>query len=442
MTKMTVARQSVPQRGAGAMRSVGHVVLLSLFVWGLGRPVVVAQPAVVARPAAGAPSQASSSLAARTMIRGTGGSVVGRTKDVGKLRVVEVDSQISIALPESRVSSLVTADQLDTYRQQVKATDLDDPAAVYDLAIWCGQNRLREQKRYWLQRVIVLDPNHRLSRKALGYVEHAGRWVKFEVMQRKFGLVKVGRNRWEVPEIIAREDAAEKYDRASKLWKKDLQRMVTAINRDQKTALAELNAINDPMASQAISDRLQGKVADPTNLRLLWVRLLGQLRTRVAVEALVKLGWRENDRRVREACLEQLQEHGRSSAIATYTGIIRKAVKDRKTHPSDVRRAALALQSFPDPEYALLYADALVTELIEIGPPGASMNVGFGNNGGGGMQTGGGPNVKVEKSENLEVRNLLKLIEPGVDYGFDEIAWKLHFAGKRSRFEGDLRRDP
>lgn len=383
----------------------------------------------------------STAYAQRTTVRGTGGSIVGRTKDSGKLRVVEVDSDIAIALPESRVSSLVTAELLDTYRKRIAATDLQDVDAVYELAKWCGQNRLREQKRYWLQRVIVLDPNHRLSRKSLGYVEHAGRWVKFEVLQRKYGLVNVSGNRWEVPEIIAREKAADKYDQASKLWKKTLLRMVTAIQRDRAKAIAELNAITDPMASQAIADRLEGSTGDVKELRLLWVRLLGRLRTPVAVRALVKAGLQESDDRIRKACLEQLQDYGRSSAVATYTGILRKAVEKRKTPPAEIQRAALALQYFPDPEYALLYADALVTEEVVIGPPGAQMNIGFGNNGGGGMQAGGGPNVNVKQSENFAVRNLLKIIEPGVDYGYDEVRWKMHFAGKRSRFEGDLRRD-
>jgi len=34
------------------------------------------------------------------------------------------------------------------------------------------------------------------------------------------------------------------------------------------------------------------------------------------------------------------------------------------------------------------------------------------------------------------------MIAPDVNYGFNEDAWRQYFAARRSRFDGDLRRDP
>lgn len=49
--------------------------------------------------------------------------------------------------------------------------------------------------------------------------------------------------------------------------------------------------------------------------------------------------------------------------------------------------------------------------------------------------------VFVQTQNNRDVLSLLQMIEPDVDYGYDEQRWREHFANKRSKFSGDLRRD-
>ena len=110
-----------------------------------------------------------------------------------------------------------------------------------------------------------------------------------------------------------------------------------------------------------------------------------------------------------------------------------------------VNRAARALRWFPDPELALDYVNALVTEHSRIIAPGPGTQAGFGNgsNSSGGTFSQGSQKPKkiIDTLTNPAVLSLVKEIEPAVDFGYDEKAWKHYFAQKRSAFSGDLRRD-
>ena len=65
-----------------------------------------------------------------------------------------------------------------------------------------------------------------------------------------------------------------------------------------------------------------------------------------------------------------------------------------------------------------------------------------GGGGAGSFSTGSKKVVIVESMKNAGALSLLKIIEPGVDYGYDTQAWREHFARKLTTFKGDLRRDP
>jgi hypothetical protein len=70
------------------------------------------------------------------------------------------------------------------------------------------------------------------------------------------------------------------------------------------------------------------------------------------------------------------------------------------------------------------------------------MQLGFANNGGGGMAAGGKPKVIYERQKNPDVLSMLQELEPDVDFGYDEARWREYFARKRTAYSGDLRRDP
>ncbi|TWU60518.1 hypothetical protein Poly51_07940 [Rubripirellula tenax] len=373
-----------------------------------------------------------------------GGHLSGEIKSQGDFVVVEVDDEIQVALPRSRVRRMVDSGELAKY-QELAAKTGDDAELNYKLAIWCvtGNNvpgRAQYYKRFHLQRAVELDPDHPQARAALGFKKHEGKWIRSVDLMHDRGMISVG-GRWELPEAVALNETAEASEIETKTWKRDVSRLVGIVTKGSSKAgeaMDTLRAINDPMAAGAIADQLlrsRNNRSQSSGLRRVWIDLLGRFKNRTSVQALVRAGIEEPDATLREAALKHLQEYGASSAAATYLPMLK--ANDHDT----VNRAARALSWFPDPEMAMEYVNALVTTQTTTGPAGAGMNVGFGDNGANGMSSGSQPIVNKSTSNNTAVLALLKEIEPDADFGYDERAWQAYFAAKKTAFSGDLRRD-
>lgn len=384
-------------------------------------------------------------VSADTVELSGGGHLSGKVNRQGDSVIVQVDDEIRVAIPSSRVRRVVESDGLERYRQLAAAAG-NDAQRHYQLAIWCATDGnvpgdSEWYKRFHMERAVELDPEHAEARAAAGYVKDQGRWILKTDMFRERGLVSVS-GKWEIPEAVAIEDYQEATNVEAKKWIREVSRLTKIVLRNDskaQDAFAELKAIEDPLAAEAIAEQLQEsreKMRQSQVLRLLWVQLLGRFRNAVSVQALVRAGIEERDPRIREAALEQLLEFGSSSAVATYVPMLKS--NDNRL----VNRAARALSWFPDPELALTYVDALVTEHQHMQAPGPGIQTGFTPDGGVGMAQGGKPKLVTQKMNNPAALALVKTIEPDTDYGYNEQAWNEHFARQRTAFSGDLRRDP
>ena len=376
-----------------------------------------------------------------------GGHLAGkvlRRESSGKIPfvVVEVDEDITLALPEKRVRRVVKGEQLAEYRKRAAAAG-DDAQKHYELARWCAASKLPlgGQKRYHHQRAIELNPEHALSRAALGYVRDGNKWILYTDQQRNRGMISVG-GKWKLPEAVAMENFQDATNSKAKRWIKDIARLRSvAINKGSAKsgeAFQQLAAIEDPLAATAIAKELSAN--RPREYRELCVKLLGKFRNATSVHALTLAGLDDKDERVREAAISELEKFGSASAVNYYVQKLRS--NDKRS----VRDALRALEQFPNSELAQTYINALVTEHKTVGPASPGINAGFGTsssgNGGGSFSTGSKQEVKTERMKNPAALSLLKTIEPGVDYGYDKQAWREHFASKLTTYRGDLRRDP
>jgi hypothetical protein len=335
---------------------------------------------------------------------------------------------------------------LQKYRSKVIEAGNDDAELQYQLGIWCVTDDnvpgdSQHYRRYHMQRAIELDPDHAQARGSLGYTKSEGKWVRSTDLMRDRGMIWHGRG-WELPETVAIEDFQDAANVESKKWIREVNRLTKSVlhgSAKSQESLEALQAIRDPLAAEAIAKQLsesRGKTNQSQPMRLMWINLLGRFQNSISVQALVVAGIDEQDATVREAALKQLLEYGSGSAVATYLPMLKS--NDNKL----VNRAARALQWFPDPELALTYVDALVTTHTKQIAGGPGMQAGFDDQGGGGLAMGGKPKVIKTPRTNPAVYTLVKLIEPDVDHGYDEKAWQLHFSNKRTRYSGDLRRDP
>ncbi len=375
-----------------------------------------------------------------------GGHVAGEVRRASDAKppyvVVNVDAELRVALPESRVRRIVTGDTLAEYRRRAQIAG-NDAELNYMLARWCSANHLSGQNRYHLQRAVELDPEHAYARAALGYVKDQNQWVKHSELQRSRGMVQV-KGKWQLPEAVAIRQSEDDSDLAAKLWIRDVSRLRKAAlgtGDSAAQAVAELAAIEDPFAASAIAQELYdsrtGKSVQPRAMREMWIKLLGRFKNLTAVRALVQAGVEETDTVIREAAMDQLLIYGAPSAIATYMPMLKSESK------VDVQRAARALSYFPpDPELALTLVESLVTEHKYVSAPSGQTQAAFGSDGSSSFGSGGKPTVRKEYIENRGVLNLVKMIEPNIDYGFNETKWLNHFGSKKSAYDGDLRRDP
>lgn len=371
-----------------------------------------------------------------------GGHLAGRIREElargEPVVVVKVDDAMWVKLPEARVTRSTKSSELAEYRRRVRIAG-EDAGLNYQLARWCRGQNLLHQYRYHLQRTVALDPDHSKARAALGYVKDDGQWRKFAEVKREEGLMRVG-GRWVLPEAEAMERQDEQAEVAAKKWAKEIIRYRKMIQRGNAEGWQQLEAIRDPLAAWGIAKELnesRGNKAYSRDLRRLLVKLLGRFKTTTATRALVRAVLEESDPMIRDLAVEQLKEYGANSAIATCLPMLGSNDKQQ------VRRAAAALDEFETPrEHALRLVDALVTRHKKVRPAGPGMQLGFSNNGGGGMSAGGKPKVIYEPQKNPDVLSMLQELEPDVDFGYDEPRWREYFARKRTAYSGDLRRDP
>ncbi len=60
----------------------------------------------------------------------------------------------------------------------------------YALATWCKENGISKHLQPLMQKVIELEPNHEMARRALGYTMHQGKWLTQDEVNRERGLVQ------------------------------------------------------------------------------------------------------------------------------------------------------------------------------------------------------------------------------------------------------------
>ncbi len=376
-----------------------------------------------------------------------GGHLTGKVQRLSeqKVVIVQIDDDLRIAVPENRVRRVVVSERLSPYEERAAKAG-EDAELHYQLAIWCVKAKnfpgdADHYKRFHMRRAVELDPDHAEARASLGYIKDKGQWVRTADLMRRRGMI-LHRGKWQLPEAVARGSIEDETDEKAKRWVKEVGRLTAVVLRGSSKsgeALETLTAIEDPLAASAVAQQLKnsrGKRTQSRQLRMLWVKLLGRFKNGESVKALVEAGIDEPDEIVREAALEQLQDYGSSSAVATYLPMLKS--NDNKR----VNKAARALSWFPDPELALTYTEALVTKHTKEVAPGAGTQAGFTQNGSGSFSTGGKKTVITTEKTNPSVLALLTKIEPGANYSYDEKAWRAHFAAKRTSYEGDLRRDP
>jgi HEAT repeat protein len=242
--------------------------------------------------------------------------------------------------------------------EMLRSTAADTADAQWQLAEWCRLKGLAKERAAQMQRVIELDKDHKLARRALGYTWQEGRWVTQEELMRERGYVK-HKGRYLLPqelELILEDERATAAERA---WFKKVRLWYGWLDSDrpdrQRDGLAQLKAIQDPDAVPAVVRTFRDERREA--YRLLMIEILAQIESTGVVAPLVQLALREELQIVRDAAVAGLRRVPRGPQLAL-PALLRALRNEANVI---VNRAAAALGQLGDDSAVPQLIEALIT---------------------------------------------------------------------------------
>jgi len=338
-----------------------------------------------------------------------------------------------LTLAEAQVDRVLIKSDLER-SYDARLPNLPDTVdAHWEMAQRCQQAKLVEQHEFHLHQVLRLQPDHEDARHALGFSRLGGRWMRQDEWMESQGYVRY-RGGWRLSQEIELQKIDEEHKSKIFSWRKQLRVWRGWIVKGRERSSRgenEIRLVRDPYAAVALAEMLVN-AKEVRALKLLYIEVLGELPSDVAIGALTRHSLNDRDPKVREACLDQLSRIRPFSATATYI------VALRNESNFIVQRAAAALAVMNDPVATLPLIDALITEHKQlIGGGGIQPNF---SDRGSGLSFGGSPEIKKVKQQNEPVLHTLNALHPGVNFGYSQFDWKNWYIAKHTPPPVTLRR--
>ncbi len=331
-----------------------------------------------------------------------------------------------------------TTEEMRQYEQKL-ASIPDTLEGHWQMAQWCRKEGLESQREFHLRKVLQFDPNHEAARRALGYNRVNGRWVQTTHWLENQGYVRY-KGSWRLPQEIELAARKERAELEQKQWRSRIRRwrgVIVKGRKDRASALAQLRAISDPAAVPALAELLNDP-KEPKPLKVVYLEVLGRFPMATALDAMIRCAVFSTDSELRERCIDQLKKHDTDYAAKALVHLLHD--KDNAV----VNNAARVLGQLGNKKVIPQLIDALITKhrfKITTGG-GGGYNVGFGP-GGSAMSTGGGSKVVEKKVQNKKaLEALTSLVPEGVNFGYDQQAWKQWYSSRELVGVTSLRRDP
>jgi hypothetical protein len=389
--------------------------------------------------------------AADVVVLKSGGRIEGEVANPERAKSdplsIVAPSGIKLLLSAAQIKQVLDSKKNDLHQQyeELLPTVANTVEGHFGMAAWCLEAGLGVQRKFHLEEVIRLDPNHEDARRMLGHTKVDDEWMRPGEWEKKRGLVYF-QSQWRLPqevEILQREQARQA---AVLKWREDVRRWLGWIEDGGKKAPVgynNLKSIRDEAAAPVLIDILKDDNR-PRSLRLLALELLSRMPAHYTASTLVDLAMKDKDNEVQDKALEELRRQGSTLALHSF-------IKDLKSNDHKVgRRAARCLGILGDVEATVPLIDALVTShkfAITTGGSPGQIGAGFGgptdgSDGGLGNFNFGNPKPQIvtRKVPNDEARNALTGMHPGVNFGFDQKKWKAWVVESKTSADIDLRR--
>ena len=388
------------------------------------------------------------SAPAEIFVLKSGGQVEGEqlnpNRERGQPFQVRVSSGLKLALADSAVQRVIVKTELDKQYEALLPKLENTADAQWNMAEWCKEAGLVEQRKRHLQAVLAIDPNHAEARRALGYQRHGNRWMTQEEFMQSVGYVRY-KGAWRTKQEVEIESRQTQQELASKKLRKDIYMWIEQVSnggRLKDTADKNLNAIQDPEAATALAEIL-GDSQQPRAVRRRCLDILAKLPPGLATATLFRIAMKDPDASIQDACLDELKRQGAQSVLRDFVEELKSKDNAR------VNRAGDCLGYLGDPAATLPLINALVTEhrfMVQQGntPPGG-MSATFspsGSPGAGGMSMGGKPQIIKKQLQNPSVRGALMTLYPEAKNNqYDIDAWRAWYTETQTSANIDLRRN-
>lgn len=91
----------------------------------------------------------------------------------------------TVKIERERIASITYGESIeDLLAKKVKATDMTDPDAVFELALWCKEKGLKKEYRRYLEKTLALDDQHAGANKEVGNIRYEGKWFTAEGLKK------------------------------------------------------------------------------------------------------------------------------------------------------------------------------------------------------------------------------------------------------------------
>jgi hypothetical protein len=351
---------------------------------------------------------------AEVFVLKSGGQVEGEQLNKGRERGqpyhLRTEGGVKLALADSAVLRVIVKTDLDKQYEAFALKLENTVESQWNMAEWCKEVGLHEQRKRHLAAVITLDPNHAEARRALGYQRFGSRWLTQEEFMQSQGYVRY-KGAWRLKQEIEIDSRKTEYELATKKLRKDIRlwfEQVATGGRLADSASRNLNAVDQPEAAPALAEVL-ADTQQPRSIRRQALEMLSKLPPGLASATLVRIAMNDADGSLRDACLDELQRQGAHSVLPAF--LLELKSKDN----ARVNRAAECLERLGDKSATLPLINALVTEHKFVyqqgGPPGSTSTT-FSPSGGGGIAMGNKSKVVTERLKNPSVRAALLTLNP------------------------------
>lgn len=350
--------------------------------------------------------------------------------------VIALDTGGHLKLSSTAIRRHIKPTTNDKSYQSLLISMPDTAESHWKMAEFCQKTRLHEERKFHVQRTLLLDPNHAEARRSEGYTWRDGQWTRQdEVMQRR-GYV-LYRGRWLLPQQVADLEQEETFKRKKGEVRSEVMRWRSWLGgRKHDRAIEEFETVQDPLAKFPLTEILRNEKSPEK--REIVLKALARFQGSDVTREIVETALHDKDERVLELAIELLLKRPDRVYAATLLLPYLNSSDNWK-----INQAALILGKMKFADAILPLIGSLVSTHKTTIVPSGNVRPTFtqGPNGGGiGLNAGTKPTVISKDKRNSYVLGALVKIT-GKNFQYSEQEWREWYKKQLAPVTVNLRRD-